>query len=80
MIVVTESLYVGTPEEAAERKDAYFCPTYFDAIHTIAEGATAFIPLDDLWKLKAIAILKNFGASKERIKDAIRFAQTGTFP
>ena len=78
MIVVTEALYVGTPQEAAKRDNTFYTHVFNEATHAIDEGYTVFIPADG-WELLAEAILEHFGATKERVADAIQFARTGSF-
>ena len=78
MIVITTALYAGTPTEAANRKDAFYTPTAQDAVHAIAEGATAFIPLDG-WKETAGQVLQHW-ATDEQVEIALHFAEYGRFP
>ena len=76
MIVITPSLYAGTHEEAAVRKDTFYAEDPAEAIHVIEEGDTAFVSLDD-WETTAEAVLEHFGSTPEWTRDLIHFAKTG---
>ena len=79
MIVITTALYAGTPSEAADRADSFYCEDPVQAVHAIKEGATAFIPLEK-WEATATEVLQALNATKEQIKFAIHFAKTGNLP
>lgn len=78
MIVITPSLYAGTPNEAVSRDNTIWTDSPDEASHFIEEGGTAFIPLED-WQRTATQVLTRW-ATEDQIKTAIYFANTGSLP
>lgn len=75
MKVITPSLWVGTLPEAWATPDCiYVAADIRRAVYYIGEGFTVVIPEHD-WETMAREILVQFGASDDRIEEAISYAR-----